>query len=320
MAADASEHVFYSDYWPFFFVILAGAAVVAAVILWPQGADLPDPQAVALVTASTISASAALAWWLRRQSATRVSHVGLSAWDMRGARQTMPWSSITSVRKVRWFGSDTIAIASTGAERSVLVELKRVRDPAFRAACEAAGPDHPLNVFIRRDAANPHEPGGGWMDVVFGDDMKPGGDNAIAPTRRGRIKLAVLFGLGLAIEFGFKPLTRYVRSLPGCEQAAWWQGIFVAMTALCFVVSAVLARRAVRIFASGQTPPPGMAVFFRTHVRRGWRAKLDAVGFLFTAAMLLAIPIVMWIVFDGMALFTSEACWDRVLSFSRSRS
>jgi hypothetical protein len=68
-------------------------------------------------------------------------------------------------------------------------------------------------------------------------------------------------------------------------------GFVIVAGPLCLGASAYLLRLAVRVIRSGQWPPPGMRVAVRTQIRRGRRARLNAIlAFVLAGISLLAGP------------------------------
>jgi hypothetical protein len=91
--------------------------------------------------------------------------------------------------------------------------------------------------------------------------------------------LALLFAsfvAWLAMKIYWRGFMAWIRAKPLCEETAWLRGLLVVAALLGALVVWTLAWRAWRIHGSGQNPPPGMLVFFRTRVRRGPWVQLDA--------------------------------------------
>lgn len=80
-------------------------------------------------------------------------------------------------------------------------------------------------------------------------------------------------------------------------------------TLLPIIVSALVARRAHRIFHSHMSPPPEDHVLFKTKVSRGFVARLHGYLFFGIALLLAAAPGYAWYKTQAVALFCfPEAC------------
>ena len=137
------------------------------------------------------------------------------------------------------------------------------------------------------------------------------------PTTNGRLKLASLAVAGMlfvaAVKAYWPMLMGHITSLPFCEQLPWYQGMLLWACSLCPFAVLVLIRHARRILASGQVPPPGTLVFFRTPIKRGRTALLHA----YTSIAVAGTSVV-------VAIFVAARVWPAVspifISVARCKS
>ena len=296
-------------------ILLWTAALLAFAqfAIWVLGQLFPNAaQGLRIVALALLAASPVMAWALRQAGAVRVTRTGIAAPDIRGQRIEMDWPSIVHVHRVRGLGFDYLLVSSAKATRDACIEVRMALSPAFRNACEVAGPDHPLNAFIRNESAMSRRPAGSMamlLDAMFGDARRGGpADNraVIVPTRVGRTKLALLYlvagSVWLANELWGDRFFAYVRSLPDCAQMPYWIGLWLAFMTLLVAVSLVCARRGIRTLRSGQFPPPGTWVFFTTQVLRGRAATRKAWGQFAIAAFYTVMVVALCFVFGILGL------------------
>lgn len=119
-----------------------------------------------------------------------------------------------------------------------------------------------------------------------------------APGDRRRIAWAVtalVLGLSAFHMLAVRPTMAWVGTLPGCEQAAWLSGMLVAAMALMPLMGlALFLPIGLKVWRHGCWPYPGMWLWRRTRVHRGWRARLTAVGMIGWTLIALPLPLFAW--------------------------
>lgn len=129
-------------------------------------------------------------------------------------------------------------------------------------------------------------PGQAWEHA----DPAPGDRRRIAWT----LVLLVL-GLSAFHMLAARPTMAWVRTLPGCEQAAWLSGMLVAAMALMPLMGLLLFLPiGLRVWRHGCWPYPGIWLWRRTRILRGWRARLTAVGMIGWTIIALPLPLFAW--------------------------
>lgn len=119
-----------------------------------------------------------------------------------------------------------------------------------------------------------------------------------APGDRRRIAWAVgglVLGLSAIHMLAVRPTMAWVRTLPDCDQATWLSGMLVGTMALmplfCLIV---LVPIGFRVWRHGCWPYPGVWLWRRTRVRRGWRARLTSVGMFVCTVITVPMPLFTW--------------------------
>lgn len=149
-------------------------------------------------------------------------------------------------------------------------------------------------------------------------------EDHIQPTRSMRLRLLALWlpmflGLPLLFAAGVQAYLRHVVPMPLCDQLPWMQ-LIVAMVCLALLGAAVfIGSWAWRVAKSGQFPPPGARVFFRTRIQRGWLAWTQAAS---GAAISLGLFwLVLWVCWELpiSALLVSKSECRRQMAFEQAK-
>jgi hypothetical protein len=93
-----------------------------------------------------------------------------------------------------------------------------------------------------------------------------------------------------------------------CASLGTLQFLFAYAMVVTCVPTALLAWWTGQTLRAGQSPTPGSRVMFRTRVRTGWFARLDALGFAALAAMLAVVPVTVWREIGGLEIFLNHGC------------
>ena len=115
-------------------------------------------------------------------------------------------------------------------------------------------------------------------------------EDCIVPTRGMRLRLLAHWLVGIAafllLGWGAGAYSRHIARLPFCEGLVWTQ-LVVVLTCLILLTGALWAGRyAWRIATTGQMPPPGALVMFRTKIHRNWFVQLNVACSIFVSLML----------------------------------
>lgn len=115
-------------------------------------------------------------------------------------------------------------------------------------------------------------------------------EDYIVPTRSMRLRLLAkwlgVMAMILLLGWGVETYNRNVARLPFCDGLAWSQLILVAAYLILLTGAFWVGRYAWRIVTTGQMPPPGTLVMFRTKIHRGWFAQLNVVSLTLLSLML----------------------------------
>lgn len=106
---------------------------------------------------------------------------------------------------------------------------------------------------------------------------------------------ALVLGLSALHLLAVQPTLAWVRTLPACDQASWLSGMLVGVTALMPLFGlVVLVPLGFKVWRHGCWPYPGVWLWRRTRVRRGWRARLTSVGMFVCTAITVPMPLFTW--------------------------
>ncbi len=106
---------------------------------------------------------------------------------------------------------------------------------------------------------------------------------------------ALVAALSVIHLLAVTPTMAWVRTLPACEQARWLSGMLVAAMAVMPLTGLVLFLPiGLKIWRHGCWPYPGVWLWRRTRVRRGWRARLTAAGMIGWTIIALPLPLFAW--------------------------
>ena len=118
------------------------------------------------------------------------------------------------------------------------------------------------------------------------------------PTRATRIKGGLMIAFAVVVwlfadRFYASVVTPGFEG-PLCRTYLWTQKMVAIHLIFFFLVSLVCVRAAWKIHSSGQSPFPGAWLVVRRKIRRGWRAKAEAIGMAAVAVAIWAVMI--WLV------------------------
>lgn len=134
----------------------------------------------------------------------------------------------------------------------------------------------------------------------------------LEPTRSGRLRLvltrALLFVWFMSHLWWVPAVVARIDFDNPCASLATLQGILAYLLVVPWVPVVLLALWSWQTFRAGQSPTPGSRVLFRTRIRTGWWARLDALGFAAFAAMFAVVAMIVWRELDVLAIFINHGC------------
>ncbi len=134
----------------------------------------------------------------------------------------------------------------------------------------------------------------------------------LEPTRSGRLRLvlarALVFAWFMSHLWWMPAVLARIDSANPCASLATLQGIFAYVLVGPWVPVVLFALWSWQTLRAGQSPTPGSRVLFRTRIRTGWWARLDALGFAAGAAVFAVVPIVISREVGGLEIFLNHGC------------
>lgn len=120
---------------------------------------------------------------------------------------------------------------------------------------------------------------------------------------------AAPFVAGLAFDRWVKPVLEWIATLPVCESLPWVRAEVIFGIGLVWLAALVALRTGWKVWTLNQSPLPGAWVWSRTRVITGKHARFAAIGYFFTAVLLLLGPIALFLGYDLYILFCfPQAC------------
>ena len=134
----------------------------------------------------------------------------------------------------------------------------------------------------------------------------------LEPTPSGRRRLvltrALVFVWFMSHLWWMPALVARMDSARPCASLATLQGLFAYILVVPWIPVVLNASWSWQIFRAGQSPTPGSPVLFRTRIRTGWRARLDALCFAALAAVFAVVAITVWREVGGLDIFINPGC------------
>ncbi len=130
------------------------------------------------------------------------------------------------------------------------------------------------------------------------------------PTLRGRIAIAVLwlcfFAWAIVTKEFLGPIAHDATKLCYCDSLPYVRGEIIFFSCLALAIAGPSYWLSFQLFKFQQIPLPGAYVFFRTRIRRGWEARIAAIGWLALAVGITGGYIYAWFQLNVYQLLNYE--------------
>lgn len=134
----------------------------------------------------------------------------------------------------------------------------------------------------------------------------------LEPTRSGRLRLvlvrALVFAWFMSHLWWMPAVLARIDSDNPCASLATLQAIFAYVLMVPWLPVVLLAWWSWQTLRTGQSPTPGSRVLFRTRIRTGRWARLDALGFAAGAALFAVVAMIIWREVGGLEIFINHGC------------